>query len=68
MKLPQVRFNLLTNALKFTPRVGHIEVTARLQGDEVVIISLPCADSARRVRVVLRSEYGRVFPANQMCF
>jgi signal transduction histidine kinase len=33
----QVLFNLLTNALKFTPRDGHVEVSARLDGDTVLV-------------------------------
>jgi signal transduction histidine kinase len=36
-KLKQVLFNLLTNALKFTDRGGHVAVTARGEADEVVV-------------------------------
>lgn len=36
-KIKQVLFNLLTNALKFTTRGGHVEITARGDGDEVVV-------------------------------
>jgi signal transduction histidine kinase len=36
-KLKQVLFNLLTNALKFTSREGHVDVTARGDDDDVVV-------------------------------
>jgi signal transduction histidine kinase len=36
-KLKQVLFNLLTNALKFTDRGGHVEVTARGDAAEGVV-------------------------------
>ncbi len=36
-KMKQVLFNLLTNALKFTPRGGHVVVSARGDGDEGLI-------------------------------
>ena len=36
-KLKQMLFNLLTNAIKFTGRGGHVTVTARAAGDEVVV-------------------------------
>jgi signal transduction histidine kinase len=36
-KIKQVLFNLLTNALKFTDRGGHVEVTARGEADGVVV-------------------------------
>jgi signal transduction histidine kinase len=36
-KLKQVLFNLLTNALKFTDRGGHVDVIARAEADEVAI-------------------------------
>jgi signal transduction histidine kinase len=35
--LKQVIFNLLSNALNFTERGGHVEVAARDQGDQVAI-------------------------------
>jgi signal transduction histidine kinase len=52
-KLKQVLFNLLTNALKFTARGGHIDVSARGDGDEVLVsvrddgIGIAAADRAR---------------------
>jgi signal transduction histidine kinase len=36
-KLKQVLFNLLSNAVKFTARGGHVNVTARSNGDEVIV-------------------------------
>jgi signal transduction histidine kinase len=52
-KLKQVLFNLLTNALKFTDRGGHVDVIARAEADEVVIsvrddgTGIAIADQAR---------------------
>jgi signal transduction histidine kinase len=52
-KLKQVLFNLLTNALKFTARGGQIDVSARGDGDEVLVsvrddgIGIAAADQAR---------------------
>jgi signal transduction histidine kinase len=52
-KIKQVLFNLLTNALKFTARGGHVDVTARGDGDEVRVsvsddgIGIAAADHAR---------------------
>jgi signal transduction histidine kinase len=39
-KIKQVLFNLLTNALKFTARDGHVDVSARGDGDDVVLVSV----------------------------
>jgi signal transduction histidine kinase len=36
-KLKQVLFNLLSNALKFTAPGGHVEVSARADGNDVVV-------------------------------
>jgi signal transduction histidine kinase len=36
-KLKQVLFNLLSNAVKFTARGGHVNVTARSNGGEVIV-------------------------------
>jgi signal transduction histidine kinase len=52
-KAKQVLFNLLTNALKFTARGGHVDVTAYGDGDEVRVsvsddgIGIAAADQAR---------------------
>jgi signal transduction histidine kinase len=52
-KIKQVLYNLLTNAVKFTARGGHVEVTARGDGDEVLVsvtddgIGIAAADQAR---------------------
>jgi signal transduction histidine kinase len=36
-KVKQVLFNVLSNALKFTARGGHVNVTARSESDEVIV-------------------------------
>jgi signal transduction histidine kinase len=36
-KVKQVLFNLLSNALKFTARGGHVNVTARSESDQVIV-------------------------------
>jgi signal transduction histidine kinase len=52
-KLKQVLFNLLSNALKFTSSGGHVEVSARGEGGEVVVsvhddgLGIAAADQAR---------------------
>jgi signal transduction histidine kinase len=52
-KLKQVLFNLLSNAVKFTSNGGHIEVSARGDGGEVVVsvgddgVGIAAADQAR---------------------
>ncbi len=52
-KLKQVLFNLLSNALKFTPRDGHVEVTARGDDGEAVVsvkdngVGIAAVDQAR---------------------
>jgi signal transduction histidine kinase len=49
----QVLFNLLTNALKFTPKNGHVDVSARVDGDNVMVsvrddgAGIAAADQAR---------------------
>jgi signal transduction histidine kinase len=52
-KIKQVLFNLLSNAVKFTSSGGHVEVSARGDGDQVVVsvrdegVGIAAADQAR---------------------
>ena len=51
--LKQVLFNLLTNALKFTPKGGHVDVSAHGDGGDIVVsvrddgVGIAPADQAR---------------------
>ena len=58
-KLKQVVVNLLTNAVKFTPSGGSVEVLARADGDEVVV-------TVRDTGVgIAREDQARIFEAFQ---
>jgi len=52
-KVKQILFNLLSNAVKFTPAGGAIELSARPDGDQVVIavrdtgVGIPAEEQAR---------------------
>jgi len=59
IKLKQVVVNLLTNAVKFTPVGGEIDVDARVVGDEAVV-------SVRDTGVgIAAADQGRIFEAFQ---
>ena len=58
-KLKQVVVNLLTNAVKFTPSGGSVDVRARVEGDEVVV-------TVRDTGVgIAREDQARIFEAFQ---
>ncbi|MEX2122703.1 MAG: PAS domain S-box protein [Woeseia sp.] len=63
MRLEQVLVNLLTNASKYTPEGGHIELTAEREGDEAV---LRVRDSGIGIRRELLSQVFALFSQEAM--
>ena len=63
-KVKQVLFNLLPNAVKFTPDGGRVEITARLAGDEAQVavrdtgIGIAAEDQARIFEEFQQAGYG----------
>jgi signal transduction histidine kinase len=67
-RLKQALFNILSNAVKFTPDDGDIVVSARRQGDEIVLTTSDSGEgisSADRDRVFAKFERGNSVEARR---